>query len=65
MEFVESTMSGHIIHIGYAKIGTNFLRQWFRSHPQLGFADGEIAGFNDACSIVRAGACTKARHFIT
>ena len=38
-------MTGHLIHVGYPKTGSNFLRHWFESHPQLAFRDGGIAGF--------------------
>src|SRR5262249_37217403 len=43
-------MTGHLIHIGYPKTGSNFLRAWFAQHPQLAYADGGIAGFLDAYS---------------
>jgi hypothetical protein len=49
-------MTGHLIHIGYPKTGSNFLRGWFRQHPQLDYAEGGIAGFRDVYSIVRHGA---------
>lgn len=48
-------MTGHLIHIGYAKAGSNFLRSWFAQHPQLAYAPGGIAGFPDVYSLVRAG----------
>jgi hypothetical protein len=49
-------MTGHLIHIGYPKTGSNFLRRWFAAHPQLGFAEGGIAGFQDVHDIARHGA---------
>ena len=49
-------MTGHLIHIGYAKTGSNFLRRWFSDHPQLEFVDGGIAGFRDIYEICRRSA---------
>jgi hypothetical protein len=49
-------MTEHLIHIGYAKTGTTFLRQWFGEHPEVQFVVEGIAGFRDAAAIVRAGA---------
>ncbi|HEX9985821.1 MAG TPA: hypothetical protein VGF69_21355 [Thermoanaerobaculia bacterium] len=49
-------MTGHLIHIGYPKTGSNFLRRWFRGHPRLAYADGGIAGFHNVYDIVKAGA---------
>lgn len=49
-------MTGHLIHIGYAKAGSTFLRSWFAQHPQLAYAEGGIAGLRDVYSMVRAAA---------
>lgn len=49
-------MTGHLIHIGYPKTGSNFLRRWFAGHPQLSYADGGIAGFNNVYDIARSAA---------
>ena len=49
-------MRGHLIHIGYPKSGSNFLRRWFAQHPQLSFAEGSVAGFRDVYQMVRAAA---------
>lgn len=49
-------MTGHLLHIGYAKTGANLLRQWFAAHPQLAYAERGIAGFGDVEAIARAGA---------
>jgi hypothetical protein len=49
-------VTGHLIHIGYAKAGSSFLRSWFALHPQLAYAEGGIAGFADVHSLVREGA---------
>jgi len=46
-------MTRHLIHIGYPKTGSNFLRRWFAGHPQLAFAHGGMAGFQDLYDIVR------------
>src|SRR5262249_13996826 len=51
-----ATMTGHLIHIGYAKAGSTFLRSWFAQHPQLAYAPGGIAGFRDVYSMVEASA---------
>jgi hypothetical protein len=49
-------VQGHLIHIGYPKTGSSFLRGWFAQHPQLAYADGAIAGFATVYAIARAGA---------
>jgi len=49
-------VTGHLIHIGFPKTGSNFLRAWFRCHPQLEFADGGIAGFPNVYQMVKRGA---------
>jgi hypothetical protein len=38
-------MSGHLIHIGYAKTATNVLRAWFAAHPQIAFVRGGFGGY--------------------
>ena len=60
-------MTGHLIHIGYPKTGSNFLRRWFDEHPQLDYAEGGIASFRDVYEIVRRGAVepTRARYRVT
>jgi hypothetical protein len=47
---------GHLIHIGYPKTGSNFLRRWFKAHPQLAYAEGGIAGYRDVYEIARQAA---------
>jgi hypothetical protein len=49
-------MTGHVIHLGYPKTGSNWLRRWFAGHPQLGYAEGGVAGFNDVYEIARQSA---------
>jgi len=46
-------MSGHLIHVGYPKTGTNFLRRWFREHPHLAYVEGGIAGYGGVYEIAR------------
>jgi len=52
-------MSGHLIHIGFPKTGSNYLRAWFRRHPQLEYADGGIAGFQNVFQIAKRGALPR------
>ena len=47
---------GHLIHVGYPKTGSNFLRRWFAAHPELGFANRGLAGFTSVYDIARHGA---------
>lgn len=49
-------MTGHLIHIGFPKTGSNFLRRWFAGHPQLAYVDGGIGGFESVYAIAREGA---------
>ena len=49
-------MTGHLIHIGFPKTGSNYLRRWFASHPQLAYADGGIAGFPNVYAMARPAA---------
>lgn len=39
-------MTGHLVHVGYAKAGSTFLQNWFAAHPQLAYRKGGIAGFD-------------------
>jgi hypothetical protein len=48
--------TGHLIHIGYPKTGSNFLRRWFETHPELAFTPRGIAGFSDINALVREAA---------
>ena len=52
-------MTGHLIHIGYAKAGSTFLQNWFAQHPQLAYARGGIAGLHDVYSMVREAASQR------
>jgi len=46
-------MTGHLLHVGFPKTGSTFLRRWFREHPQLAYAEGEFAGYRDVYEISR------------
>jgi len=52
-------MTGHLIHVGYPKTGSNFLRRWFREHPQLAYAEGGIAGYGGVYDIAREAAAPR------
>jgi hypothetical protein len=54
-------MTGHLIHIGYPKTGSNFLRRWFSGHPQLAYAHGGLAGYQDVYRLVRDAAAPPAQ----
>lgn len=49
-------MTGHLIHAGYPKTGSNFLRRWFKAHPQLAYQEGGIAGWRMVYDISRQSA---------
>jgi hypothetical protein len=49
-------MTGHLIHVGFAKAGSTFLQQWFADHPQLLYQPGGIAGFSNVFDISRQSA---------
>jgi hypothetical protein len=44
-------MTRHLLHIGYPKTATNFLRAWFDAHPQIAFKRGGFGGFPRFASI--------------
>lgn len=46
-------MTGHLLHVGFPKTGSTFLRRWFRDHPQLAYSDAAIAGYDDVYEIAR------------
>ena len=52
-------MTGHLIHIGFPKTGSNFLRRWFSIHPQLGYVEGGIAGFRTIHDVPRQAAAPR------
>lgn len=43
----------HLIHVGFGKAGSSFLRRWFAEHPQIAYVQGGIAGFNSIFDIAR------------
>jgi hypothetical protein len=49
-------MIRHLLHIGFPKAGSMFLRKWFKTHPQLAYADGAVAGFRNVWEIARDAA---------
>ncbi len=54
-------MTGHLIHVGYAKAASTFLQTWFAQHPQLAYAPGGIAGFHDVHAMAREGTSERSR----
>jgi hypothetical protein len=46
-------MIGHLIHVGYPKTGSNFLRRWFGAHPQLAYRAGALAGYRNVYEMLR------------
>src|SRR4051812_4316457 len=52
-------MVGHLVHIGYPKTGSNFLRRWFQRHPQLAYAEGGIAGFQSVYELAKPGGAQR------
>jgi hypothetical protein len=53
--------AGHLIHVGYPKTGSNFLRRWFDAHPELGFVNRGLAGFDSVYAVARQGASPDPR----
>lgn len=49
-------MTRHLLHIGYPKTATNFLRAWFAAHPQIAFARGGFAGYGRPADIAAPAA---------
>ncbi|PSJ36264.1 hypothetical protein [Allosphingosinicella deserti] len=37
----------HLVHVGYPKTGSSFLKRWFRTHPQIGFFHAGFAGYRN------------------
>jgi hypothetical protein len=54
-------MTGHLIHIGFAKAASKFLQNWFAQHPQLAYAHGGVAGFRTVYAIAREEASGRTR----
>jgi hypothetical protein len=48
-------VTGHLVHIGYPKTGSNFLRRWFAAHPDLSYIEGGIGGYSSVLDIAREG----------
>jgi Sulfotransferase family len=53
-------VTGHLIHIGYAKAASKFLQNWFAQHPQLSYMPSGIAGFRDVYAMAREAASGRA-----
>ena len=51
-----TTVITHLIHVGYAKTGSTFLKRWFDAHPQIGYFEGGILGFRDVYDLVAKSA---------
>lgn len=49
-------MVEHLIHIGYPKAGSHFLKLWFEEHPEIAYHRRGIAGFRDVFAIATQGA---------
>ncbi len=60
-------MIRHLIHVGFAKAGSTYLRRWFAAHPQLHYRAGGIAGFSSALDLMLhgVGAACRPRYFVT
>ena len=41
----------HLIHIGYPKSGSSFLRHWFAAHGEIAYRPGHIAGLSRFANI--------------
>jgi hypothetical protein len=54
-------VSEHLIHIGYAKAGSTFLKLWFESHPEIAYSKHGIAGFADIHDISKQAADPSSR----
>lgn len=52
----------HLIHVGFPKAGSTFLQRWFAGHPDVRYAEGGLAGFQDVYEVIRhAASGTPAR----
>lgn len=51
----------HLIHLGYAKSGSSFLRQWFDTHPQIAYRHGGFAGISDLSEMARGLGAARLR----
>jgi hypothetical protein len=46
-------MAGVLIHIGYRKAASTFIKEWFSKHPQLYFSSKKITGFSKTTDIFK------------
>ena len=51
----------HLIHVGYAKSGSSFLRHWFKQHPQIGYRHGRLAGLSRPMELLETPADIRLR----
>ena len=57
-------MAQHLIHIGYPKAGSTFLRAWFERHPELRYTPGGLGGFHNVYEIARPEETTH-KYYVT
>jgi hypothetical protein len=50
-----------LIHIGYAKSGSSFLRDWFAEHPQIAYRPGHFGGVAGFAELARDTAAVRLR----
>jgi hypothetical protein len=51
----------HLIHIGYAKSGSSFLRRWFAGHPEIAYLPNRFAGIGQFADLVGEAAGIRLR----
>jgi hypothetical protein len=51
----------HLIHVGYAKSGSSFLRRWFAEHPQIAYRPGHFGGIAGFAELARGTAAIRLR----
>ena len=51
----------HLIHIGYPKAGSTFLKRWFEAHPEIAYDRQGFVGFRDLNALVRQCATPRPR----
>jgi hypothetical protein len=49
-------MTGHLIHIGYAKAGSTYLQRWFEAHPGLAYSTRGLGGYRSVYAIAAEAA---------
>lgn len=51
----------HLIHVGYAKSGSSFLRRWFAGHPEIAYRPNRFAGIGQFDDLAGEAAGTRLR----